>query len=61
MKELWTVLVEKLKQLEAEAATIVLVVLGLFTIGMSTIVIVKFINMIIKLAELFGSTGHSAH
>jgi hypothetical protein len=58
MKELLAVLVEKLKQMEAEAAVIAYIIMGFFVVGMSTIVLVKIINMLIKIVELF-STGHA--
>ena len=49
MKELWSILMEKLKLIEAQEAAIGIAIFGIFTIGMSTIVIVKFLNMIVEI------------
>jgi hypothetical protein len=58
MKELWTILMEKLKLVEPVEALIWLGITGLFTVGMSTIVMVKFFKMIIELSLAF--SGHPA-
>lgn len=55
MKELWTVLMEKLKLVEPTEALIWMGVTGLFTIGMSTIVLTKFFKMIVLIVQTFGS------
>jgi len=49
MKELWSILMEKLRQVESNVAVLGIGILALFTIGMSTIVVVDFINMIVKI------------
>jgi len=49
MKELWSILMEKIKQIEPNAAALGIGIFGLFTIGMSTIVIVKLLNVIVEI------------
>jgi hypothetical protein len=49
MKELWAVLIEKVKQIEPNAAALGIGIFGIFTIGMSTIVIVKFLNVLVEI------------
>jgi len=49
MKELWSILMEKLKLIEAQEAAIGIAFFGIFTIGMSTILIVKFLNVIVEI------------
>ncbi len=61
MKELWSVLIEKLKLVEPMIATIIIGILGLFTIGMATTVIVKLFDVIAKIVELTANTGGSVH
>jgi hypothetical protein len=46
MKELWAVLIEKLKQVEPIVASIEIGILSLFAIGMSTVVICGLFNLI---------------
>lgn len=46
MKEFWNILLEKLKQVEPTIASIEMGILGLFTIGMSTVVICSLFRMI---------------
>lgn len=60
MKELLAVFTEKLKQLETEAAVIVLTLLSVFTVGMSTIVAVNLIKGIVKIVELIATGGHES-
>jgi hypothetical protein len=54
MKELWTTLMEKLKLVEPIESLIAIGIMGLFTIGMSTVVIVKFFNMIVVIVSGLG-------
>jgi hypothetical protein len=49
MKELWTILMEKLKLVDAQEAAIGIAIFGIFTIGMSTVVIVKLLNVIAEI------------
>jgi len=49
VKELWAVLIEKMKLIEPNAAALGIGIFGLFTIGMSTIVIVKLLNVIVEI------------
>ncbi len=56
MKELWTILMEKLKLVEPIESLIAMGILGMFAIGMSTIVIVKFFTMIIEVTHTLGGT-----
>ena len=57
MKELWTILMEKLKLIEPTIAAIIIGIGGIFTIGMTTVVTVKFLNTIIRIVEVLGSGG----
>jgi hypothetical protein len=59
MKELWSILLEKLKQVEPTVAAVIIGVCGLFTIGMTTVVTSKFFTMIIKIVEVVGQTDVS--
>jgi hypothetical protein len=54
MKELWAVLIEKVKQIEPNAAALGIGIFGIFTIGMSTIVIVKFLNVLVEIVTGLG-------
>lgn len=56
MKELWAILIEKLKQIEPIVAAVIIGICGLFTIGMATIVTCKFFTMIIKIVEIIGQS-----
>lgn len=56
MKELWTILMEKLKEVEPTVAAIIIGIGSLFTIGMATIVTCKFFAMIIKIVEIVGQS-----
>ena len=56
MKELWTILMEKVKEVEPLVASIILSVCGLFTIAMATIITCKFFTMIIKIVEIIGQS-----
>jgi hypothetical protein len=46
MKEFWNILLEKLKQVDPLIASIEMGILGLFTIGMSTVVVCSLFNLI---------------
>jgi hypothetical protein len=61
MKELWSVLIEKLKLVEPLVAAIIIGICGLFTIGMTTVVTCKFFAMIIKIVEVVGQTDGAKH
>jgi len=54
VKELWAVLIEKVKQIEPNAAALGIGIFGIFTIGMSTIVIVKFLNVLVEIVNGLG-------
>jgi hypothetical protein len=56
MKELWSILMEKLKLVEPIEALIAIGVMGMFTIGMLTIIIKEFFFLIIQIVAM--STGH---
>jgi hypothetical protein len=56
MKELWTILMDKLREIEAQEAAIGIAIVGMFAIGMATVVIVKFFAMISQIA--LGASGH---
>jgi hypothetical protein len=56
MKELWTVLMEKLKLVDPIEALVAIGVMGLFTIGMLTIIISRFFDLITQVVAM--STGH---
>ena len=49
MKELWSILMEKLRQVEPNAAALGIGITGLFTIGMMTVIISKFFFMITEI------------
>jgi hypothetical protein len=54
VKELWAILIEKVKQIEPNAAALGIGIFGIFTIGMSTIVIVKFLNVLVEIVNGLG-------
>ena len=56
MKELWTILMEKLKLVEPTESLIAIGIMGLFTIGMLTIIISRFFDLITQIVAI--STGH---
>jgi len=56
MKELWTILMEKLRLVEPIESLIAMGVMGMFTIGMLTILISRFFDMITQIVAM--STGH---
>jgi hypothetical protein len=56
MKELWSILMEKLKLVEPIEALIAIGIMGMFTIGMATIIICNFFFMITQIVAM--STGH---
>ena len=49
MRQLWTVLIDKVKQVEPNAAALGIGILGLFALGMATRVIVAFFKMIVEI------------
>jgi hypothetical protein len=56
MKELWSILMEKLKLVEPIEALIAIGIMGMFTIGMLTIIIKEFFFLITQIVAM--STGH---
>jgi hypothetical protein len=61
MKELWVVVVEKAKEVEASALLIGVGIFGLFGMWASTIVILRLIKMIITLTEtILKATANTA-
>lgn len=53
MKELWAVLIEKLKQVEADAVALGLGIVALLGGLMGTIIIVRFIKAIVQIVMVF--------
>ena len=53
MKELWSILMEKLRQVEALEAAIGIGICSFFTIGMVTVIIVQFFKMITGIVLAF--------
>ena len=53
MKALWSVLVEKLREVEAVYAALVVGIFSLFALWMSTIVLCRFFNMIVEIVHAF--------
>ena len=49
MKQLWSILLEKVKQVEPNMASLGIGVMGLFAMGMVTRVIVAFFKMIVDI------------
>jgi len=60
MKELWSILMAKLKEVEPTVAAVIIGICGLFTIGMITVVTVEFFQAVAKIVELTTKSG-SAH
>jgi hypothetical protein len=58
MKELWSILMEKLKLVEPIEALIMIGITGMFAIGMSTVILVKFFSMIVAIVSGVGGTPH---
>jgi len=52
MKELWSILMEKLRLVDPIAALIAIGVMGIFTIGMITKVIVEFFFLITQIVAM---------
>jgi hypothetical protein len=53
MKELWSILMEKLRLVEPIEALVAIGIMGLFTIGMITIVSSKLFTMITEIVLAF--------
>ena len=53
MKELWKILMDKLRLVDPIAALIAIGVMGLFTIGMITKIIVELFIMITQIVAMF--------
>jgi hypothetical protein len=56
MKELWSILMEKLKLVEPIEALVAIGIMGMFTIGMLTIVTCSLFDLITQIVAMF--TGH---
>jgi hypothetical protein len=56
MKELWSILMEKLKLVEPIEALIAIGIMGMFTIGMLTIITSRFFDLVTQIVAM--STGH---
>jgi hypothetical protein len=56
MKELWSILMEKLRLVEPIYSLIAIGIIGMFTIGMATIIITEFFFLITQIVAM--STGH---
>jgi len=52
MKELWKILMDKLRLVDPIAALIAIGVMGMFTIGMMTKIIIEFFFMITQIVAL---------
>jgi len=52
MKELWKILMDKLRLVDPIAALIAIGVMGMFTIGMMTKIIIEFFFMITQIIAL---------
>ena len=57
MKELWSILMEKLKLVNPDYATIGIGIVGIFSIGMLTKMVVSLFNMIVSIVEAFTICG----
>jgi len=49
MRQLWTVLIDKVKQVEPNAAALGIGITGLFALAMATRVIVAFFKMVVEI------------
>lgn len=56
MKQLWSILIEKVKQVEANYAALGIGIMGLFALSMVTRVIIGFFKMIVEIVQAF--SGH---
>jgi hypothetical protein len=53
MKQLWNILMDKLTRVDPIAALIAIGIMGIFTIGMMTKIIVEFFFMITQIVAMF--------
>lgn len=53
MKQLWSILMDKLRQVEPNAAALGIGITGLFTIGMITKIIIELFFMITQIVAMF--------
>jgi hypothetical protein len=53
MKELWSILMEKVKQVEPNAAALGIGITGLFALAMTTRIIVALFKMIVEIVNAF--------
>jgi len=51
MKQLWSILMEKIRQIEPNVAALGIGIMGLFTLVMATRIIVTFFKMIIEIVN----------
>ena len=56
MKELWTILMEKLRLVQPIEALVAIGIMGMFAIGMATVIICEFFFLITQIVAM--STGH---
>ena len=53
MKELWSILMDKLRQIEPNFAALGIGIFSLFTLWMSTLIVLRFFTMIIEVVTAF--------
>jgi len=51
MKELWTILMLKIRDIDSVMAVIMIMVATIFTIGMGTTIIFRFFDMIVEVVS----------
>ena len=49
MRQLWTVLIDKVKQVEPNAAALGIGITGLFALAMTTRIVVAFFKMVVEI------------
>ena len=49
MKRLWTVLIDKVKQVEPNAAALGIGIVGILTLGSATRIVIAFFKMIVEI------------
>jgi len=55
MRQLWTILMEKVKQVEPNAAALGIGITGLFAMAMTTRIIVALFKMIVEIVNAFAT------
>jgi len=53
MKQLWSILMEKVKQIDPPFAALGIGITGLFALGMTTKIVIAFFNMIVEIVLAF--------